>query len=492
MPSWLPAQVKTVICGKLESELDRILKALEGVKSAMISDIESIENLLSAPGKVFQSIEDSMDSVNDMIQGLDSVVPDIHDLDSINSIILFLERCVYLKEHPLIKDAYKMAQQLLDEYQGIATEYIQTKIDYMNNNWPGKINIFDISDKLGSYKDKLNKFKVSQKQSDANDILICMNAICKLDEQDNPIQEVQDYIDLKTANLTSLQDQMRFTTEGALDVDKVLTNAGIDVDEKLIMNNTIDAVDHVKETFNEAQENLEAATGGKDIPHPATDLYTHYNEPTFYSTSSLFDQVDPTLTYSSEYLEKWNSLQLPVGTTYRKGMLDIKIEIDECTIIETPEPNINCFSTYTALVKIIIGFKDCTMTGDGATTTVTQINHGYSTGDIVIISDATNDILEGNHTITVTNDYEYTFSSTFNGSDEAKASSLFRSGEGEYNIGMAVCGTCGKYDRFGIGSASNEDLYYIRKHLSEAIKEAIETTMGLFTATEIEALIPNR
>jgi len=492
MPSWLPAQVKTVICGKLESELDRIVKSLEGVKSALISDIESIENLLSAPGKVFQSLEDSMDNVNDMIQGLDSVVPDIHDLDSINSIILFLERCVYLKEHPLIKDAYKMAQQLLDEYQGMATEYIQTKIDYMNNNWPGKINIFDISDKLGDYKDRLSKFKISQKQSDANDILICMNAICKLDEQDNPIQEVQDYIDLKTANLTNLQDQMRFTTEGALDVDKVLTNAGIDVDEKLIMNNTIDAVDNVKETFKEAQENLEAATGGKTIPYPATDLYTHYNEPTFYSTSSLFDQIDPTMMYTSSYLETWNSLKLPIGTTYRQGMLDIKIEIDECTIVETPDPNVNCFSTFTALVKIIIGFKDCTLSGNGTTTTVTQVNNGYSTGDIVIISDATNDILEGNHTITIVNDHEYTFDSTFNGSDSAKASSLFKSGEGEYNIGMPVCGICGRYTKYGIDSANNEDLNYIRKHLLEAVKEAIETTMGLFTANEIEPLIPNR
>lgn len=486
MPSWLPAQVKIVICSKLESELERIVKSLEGVKTALISDIEEIENLFNLP---FKTLEDAMDDVNDMVQGLDAVVPDISDLDSIEAIVLFLERCLYLKEHPLIKDAYKMAQQLLDEYQGLGASYIQDFVDLI----PGNIlNNFDLGNKLLGYKDKLDKFKIPQKQSDANDILICMNAICKLDESDNPIQEVQDYIDSKTSTLSDLQDQMRFTSDGSMDLDKILSNAGINPTEKLIMNNTIDAVEHVKETFKEAQENLEAATKGEDLPYPATNIYTHYNSPSFYSTSSLFDQVDPNMIHTSDYLETWNSLQLPSGTTYKQGMLDVKIEIDECTIVETPDPNVNCFSTYTTLVKIIIGFTDCDLSGNGSLTTVTQVNHGYSTGDIIIISDATNDILEGNHTIAIISPHEYTFSSSFSGTDTAKASSLYKSGEGEYAVGMPVCSTCGKYLKYGIGAASNEDLYYIRKHLSEAIKDAIETTMGLFTADEIENLIPNR
>lgn len=486
MPSWLPSSVKSVICSKLESELDRILKSLDGVRTALVADIENIESLFNLP---FKTLSNAMSDVNDMIQGLDDVVPNIHDLSSINSIILFLERCVYLKEHPLISDVYKMAQQLLDEYQGMADDYIQDQIDLI----PGNIlNAFDLGNQLLGFKDKLERFKISQKQTDANNILICVNAICKLDEQDNPIQEVQDYIDTKVANLASLQNQMRYTSDGEIDLDKIFTNAGINTEEKLIMNNTINAVEHVKETFIEAQENLKAAANEETIPHPSTNLYTHYNEPTFYSTSTLFDLVDPSIMYSEDYLETWNSLQLPVGTTTKKGTLDIKIEIDECTIVETPEPNINCFSVYTALVKIIIGFMDCSLSGNGTITTVTQVNHGYSTGDVIIISDATNDILEGNRTITVIDNHEYTFISTFNGLDNAKASSLYKSAEGEYSIGMPVCGTCGKYTKYGIGSASNEDLEYIRKHLSEAVKESIETTMGLFTATEVELLIPNR
>lgn len=486
MPSWLPSSVKSVICSKLESELDRVIKALGGVKTAMVADIENIENLFNLP---FKTLEAAMTDVNTMIQGLDAVVPDIHDLNSISSIVLFLERCIYLKEHPLIKDSYKMAQQLLDEYQAMADEYIQDQIDLI----PGNIlNNFDLGNKLLEYKDKLSRFKVSQNQSDANNILICMNAICKLDEQDNVIQEVQDYINSKVSTLSTLQSQMRFTSDGEIDLDSIYSNAGLNADEKLIMGNTIDAVEHVKETFKEAQENLEAATNNETLPHPSTDLHTHYNEPTFYSTSTLFDQIDSSISYSEDYLETWNDLQLPDGTTTKKGMLDVRIEIDECTITETSEPNINCFSTYTVLVKIIIGFSDCTLSGDGTTTTVTQVNHGYSTGDVIIISDPASSTLEGNHTITVTGNHTYTFVSSFNGSDSAKASSLYKSGEGEYSVGMPVCNVCGKYTKYGIGSASNEDLVYIRRHLSEAVKEAIETTMELFTASEVESLIPNR
>ena len=488
MPSWLPSSVKSVICSKLETELDRVTKAIQGIRSAMVADIESIENLFNLP---FRTLEDTMTDVNNMLQGLDSVVPNIHDLSSITSIVLFLERCVYLKDHPLINNAYKMAQQLLDEYQAMGNDYIQDYIDLIPSN---VLNTFDIGNKLLGYKDKLNKYKISEKQADANNILICMNAICKLDESDNVIPEVQSYINTKTALLESLQTQMRFTSDGSIDLNRIYTNAGINTDEKLIMNNTIDAVEHVKETFTESQKNLEAATNGDTLPYPSTSLYTHYNTPTFFSSSALFDTIDPSNMYSSDYLDTWESIQLPTGTTTKQGTLDVKIEIDECEITETPEPNINCFSTYNATVKIIIGFSDCRLSGDfdTTTTTVTQVNHGYSTGAIIIISDATSDILEGNHTITVVNDHVYTFTSTFNGLEDAKASSLFKSAEGEYEIGMPVCGTCGKYIRYGIGSASNEDLYYIRKNMSEAVKNSIEKTMALFSASEVEALISNR
>jgi len=486
MPSWLPSSVKSVICSKLETELDRVTKAIQGIRSAMVADIESIENLFNLP---FKTLEDSMTDVNNMLQGLDAVVPNINDLSSITSIVLFLERCIYLKDHPLIKDAYKMAQQLLDEYQAMGSDYIQEYIDLIPSNI---LNTFDIGNKLLGYKDKLNKYKVSEKQADANNILICMNSICKLDESDNIIPEVQTYINTKTALLSSLQTQMRFTSDGSIDLDRIYTNAGIDTEEKLIMGNTIDAVEHVKETFTESQKNLEAATNGDTLPYPSTSLYTHYNSPTFSSSSTLFNIIDPSIMYTSDYLATWESIQLPTGTTTKQGMLDVKIEIDECEITETPDPNINCFSTYYVIVKIIIGFSDCSLSGDSLTTTVTQVNHGYSTGDIIIISDATSEVLEGTHTITVVDDHVYTFISTFNGLEDAKASSLFKSTQGEYEIGMPVCGTCGKYTRYGIGSASNEDLYYIRKNMSEAVKNSIEETMALFSASEVEALIPNR
>lgn len=492
MPSWLPSSVKSIICSKLESELDRTLKSLEGIRSSMVDDIEDIEDLLSAPGKLFRTLGDSMSDVNDMLQGLDNVVPDLTSINSISSVILFLERCLFLKDHPVLSNAYKMAQQLLDEYLAMADEYIQQYSDYMDNYFPTNINIFNISDRLSSYKDKLNKYKITQKYSDAGGILLCMNSICKLDESDNIITEAQSYINTKQTSLDNLKTQLRITDDGSLDVDGVLSNAGINTEEKLIMNNTLNAVEHTKETFKESQKNMEAATKGEDLPYPSTDLYTHYNEPTIYSTSLLFDQVDPTITYESDFLDTWSELQLPSGTTTKRGMVDVRIEIDECTITETPDPNVNCFSTYTSLVKIIIGFSDCSLSGDGSITTVTQVNHGYSTDDIIIISDATNDVLEGPHTITVTNDHVYTFTSIFNGTDEAKASSVYKSVEGVYRIGIPVCGVCGEYNKYGISSATNEDLYYIRKNLAESVKTAIENTMVLFTSTEIEDIIPDR
>jgi len=486
MPSWLPAPVKSVMCSKLESELDRLMRSLEGLKSALIADIENIENLFILP---FKSITDAMSDVNNMIQGLDSAVPNIYDLSSINSIITFLNRCLYIKEHPLLKDAYKMAQQLLDEYQEMAEEFIQEAIDGIPTN---VLNHIDLGDKLNWYKEKLEKFKIFEKQQEVDDILICVQAICALDEQDDPIQEVQDYIDAKEAQLTSIRDDLRIVAEGRLDADKIFTNAGLNTDEQLIMSTTMDAVEHVKETFVEAQENLSAAIGEEDLPHPATELYTHYNDPTFVSTSTIFDQVDPNITYLNDFLETWRGLQLPSGTTTKKGMLDVKIEIDACTITETPDPNVNCFSTYKALLKIIIGFFDCTLSGNGTTATITQINHGYTSGDTIIINDATNDILEGDHLITVVDAHTYTFSSTFSGTDSASASSLFYSDEGEYSIGMPVCGTCGKYTVYGLSAASTEDLVYIRKHLSEAVKLAIAITLEKFSADEVESIIPNR
>ena len=89
-------------------------------------------------------------------------------------------------------------------------------------------------------------------------------------------------------------------------------------------------------------------------------------------------------------------------------------------------------------------------------------------------------------------DHTYSFTNTFNGTDEAKASYLINSGEGEFVIGVPVCGSCGKYNTYGISSASTEDLNYIRKHLSEAIKRAIPIVMGEFAADEVEDLISNR
>jgi hypothetical protein len=486
MPSWLSSDVKSVICSKLESEFSRILKSLNGLKSALVSDIENIENLFNLP---FKTLSDSMSDINNMINGLGSIVPDIYDLSSLNEILTFIERCTYLSTNPLLGDPYSMAKQLLDEYKNIATDYIQDYIDLIPSNI---LNSFDLGNKLLSYKDKLEKYKIFEKQDALNGILSCINAICKLDEQDNIIQSVQDYVTAQTAALSTIEGQLRITSDGQFDLDTVFDNAGINTEERLIMNNTMDSIEHVKETVNEAYENLKAASNGNTIPYPSTNIYTHFNTPTIYSSSTLFDQIDPSIMYSSDYLSTWSSLTLPSGTTTKQGTLDVKIEIDECSITETPDPNVNCFSTYTALVRIIIGFFECNVSGNGTTVTVTHVNHGLSTGNEIIVSDSTNDSMDGRHTITVIDTHTYTFSSTFVGTDTVDISSLFESKEETFEVGMPVCGTCGKFTKYGITSATDDDLYYIRKHMSEAIKEAIEGAMGLFTSSEVEDLIPNR
>lgn len=476
MPSFLPDSVKFMICGKLESEYNKMKNALEGLVNSLISDINDIEDGL---GSISNPLDSVLDKISDMLGDLGSIVPDFSSLEFVEAVNAFITNCLFLKEHPLFSDAAKLMQGMFDQFGDAAASFLD---GFMTG--PSGFLEFKLAGDLIDYEFKLNNFKIFEKSEELRKILRCMEAICALDEADDPIQEIVDEVADKKSKLDQIQSDLRVTSSGLLDKDTVYNNAGLDVEKKFTMDETKRAVEKVKDTFSKAHESAVAAMKSEEEPNPDTELKTHLNTPTIITSDSAYDTIDPALEYESDFIEVWNGLNLPSGTTDKTGKLDTIIEIDSHTIIETPNADVNCYSVYKTLIRVVLGTYDCSISSNGAIATVTHYNHGLATGGKVFITDSSKGF-NGEHTITKIDTKTYTFISNISDSEDAKVSSRFHSKEGEFAVGSPVAGECFKYTTFGIGSCSAEDLVYVRKHLAEAIKKGIENALKEFDAWEI-------
>jgi len=476
MPSFLPDSVKFMICGKLESEYNKMRGALDGLLNSLKKDINNIEIGL---GSISNSLDSILGKIDDMLGDLGSVVPDFSSLESIDAVNSFITNCLFLKEHPLFSDASKLMQGMFEQFGDAASSFLS---QFMTG--PSGFLEFKLAGDLINYEVKLNDFKIFEKSEELRKILRCMESICALDEADNPIQEIVDEVNNKKTILNQIQSDLRVTSSGLLDKDVVYGNAGLNAEQKFAMNEIKTSIEKVKNTFNNAYESAVSAMKGKEEPHPDTELTTHLNTPTIITSDVVYDSIDPSLEYQSDFIETWNNLSIPSGTTDKTGNLDTIIEIDSHSITETPNPDVNCFSVYKTIIRVAMGVYDCSIVGNGTIATVTQYKHGLSTNGKIFITDSSTGF-NGEHVITKIDSKTYTFISNVSDSDNAKVSSKFHLEEGGYVVGSPVCGECFKYTNFGLSICSSEDFVYIRKYLAEAIKKGIENATKKFTASEI-------
>lgn len=510
-PGFLPEPAKYLICGGLATELKKLQRALLAQVAALESDIQYLEDLMNMP---FKTVKDTLDDLNSMFQGLDNVVPNIANLDSIQAIQDFVNSCLFLKDHPLLSDYYKLAQDFLNKYQ----EQFKIWVDDQKGTLP----TFEITDWFKTkVVDKMNKFLMFEKIQDFNKILACMNAICTLDENDNPVGDLVDEVENNAQQFKNLKDRLRILPESEnmnkddffkSIMNKAATNAGLDPKKKLILNESLKTYEQTEQKFNESYENIvqamknikEGESWDNDLPYVPTAYNTHYNTPTIISTSTTFDTIygDSIIdTYVTTWTNEFSTLEYPSGTTNKKDSIDVYMDINYVNIVETKDPEVNCFTTYYSNVEVAIGNQDAFVTWSGVsdeiTYTVEHIGHGIiDSGDpnYVILDECEFEEIEGKHQITIIDEDHYSFvaDNTFVDStgEYVKAYKIFHTGQGEHSVGLPARSKCGEYDAFGLTDVNTDELTYIRRYMSEAISNAIENAMSEFTALEIEGQIP--
>jgi len=482
MPSFLPEPVRFMICGALEAEYKKLKASVDGFLKALQSDIQGIEDsLLDA---LTNPLDDLLGGLNNMLGALGDGVPDLSDMDSIKAIMDFISACSYLEDHPRYKKVYDLMKSatMYNEYIDKGKKFLTDMQEDLDLPEIG------MASKMNDYIQKLLDFKFPEKSKDLQDILKCIEAICALDEADNPIQEIVDDVATKKNNLTKAFNDTRTTTEGNLDVEKVFDNAGLTTEKKFGMSKSMAAVTKVQDAFKEAHANVVAVAKGDPKPFPETEVLTHLNDPSFVSTSLDYDEIDPELEYEDEFLETWNELEEPTGVTTKKGDLDVIVEIAACSLTEIPDPKVNCYAVYEVLVNVIIGFRESFKITAGDPVTVKHYNHGMSSGQIISISDSTNDnYITVDHEITVVDEDTFTFVGPDDGSgDEFGVKiSLLKSSEAEIAVGTPICGDCFKYTTFGLNACNDTQKSFIRKHLAKVIKEAMTNAMKEYTAEDI-------
>lgn len=485
MPSFLPEPVRFMICGALEAEYKKLKASVDGFLRALMEDISSIEVGL---GFINNPLDDIMDGLKDMLGLLDDAVPDLSDADSIQAIMDFISACTYLKDHSRFSNAYNLMKSMYDQYMDKADDFLSQWNTPAGADFKLEINL---GSQMNDYIEKLLAFQFPQKSKDLQAILACIEAICALDEADNPIQEIVDSVNAKKNALTDVFNDTRTKADGSFDKDKVFDNAGLTTEKKFGMSKSMDALAKVKDTFKEAHANAVAATKGDPKPFPETEVLTHLNDPSFISTSVDYDEIDPDLEYEDEFLETWNTLEEPIGTTTKKGDLDTIVEIASCDLTETPDPKVNCYAVYKVLVNIIIGFRESfkitqTHVNDSNNPAVVKhYDHGMVSEQIISISDSTHGF-DGDFEITVVDTDTFTFvcSATI-GEELGVKISLLKSSEAEIAVGTPICGDCFKYTTFGLNACNDTQKSFIRKHLAKVIKEAMVDAMKEYTAEDI-------
>lgn len=511
-PGFLPEPAKYLICGGLATELKKLQRALLAQVAALEADIEYLETLMNMP---FKTVKDTLDDLNSMFQGLDNVVPNIANLTSIQAIQNFIDSCIFMKEHPLLGDYYKWAQDQLDKYQEQFSIWVQDQKNILPT--------FEITDWFkDKVIDKMNKFLLFEKIQDFNKILICMNAICVLDEQGNPVGALVDEVENSAQQFKNLKNRLRILPESEnmnkddffkSIMNKAATNAGLDPKKKLILNESLKTYEQTEAKFNESYENIvkamkninEGKSWNDNLPYIPTAYNTHYNTPSIISSSELFDIVfsDNVIgSYTTTWLNEFSNLEYPNGTTNKKESIDVIIDIKNVTIEETRDTEINCFTTYYSMVDIAIGNQDAfitwdSTTGDEITYTVEHIGHGIvDSGDVnyIILDDCEYEELEGKHQITIIDEDNYSFiaDNIFVDStgEYVKIYKIFHTNSGEYSVGIPARARCGDYGAYGLTNITEDELVYIRRYMAEAISNSIENTMQDFTALEIETQIP--
>ena len=510
-PHFIPEPAKFLICGGLATELKKLQRALQAQVAALEQDLDYLENLMNMP---FKTVTDTLTDLNSMFQGLDNIVPNLNNLSSIQAIQDFVNSCIFLKDHPLLGNYYKLAQDFLDKYQ----EQFKIWVDDQKALLP----TFEITDWFkDKVFDKMNKFLLFEKVQDFNKMLLCMNAICTLDQQGNPVGDLVDTVENSAQEFKNLKDRLRIlpSSENMNKDDffksimnKAATNAGLDPKKKLILNESLKTYDETQRKFTESYENIvqsmknveDGNAWDSNLPHIATAYNTHYNDPEIISSSTIFDSIFPDdviSPYVTTWVNEFQELTYPSGTTNKKDSVNVLIDVTSVTIEETKEREINCFTTYYSSVEIAVGSQECFITWDSTADEITyNVEHtSHGIADVgeplyVIFDNSGYDEIDGKHQITIIDNDNYTFvaENTFLDStgEFVDTYKIFHSDSGEASVGLPARARCGDYDAFGLTGVTEDELIYIRRYMAEAISKAIDNTMQEFTALEVERQIP--
>lgn len=508
-PHFLPEPAKYMVCGSLSTESSKLDRLLKSRVEAFERDLEYMENLMNMP---FKTVRDTLSDLNDIYQGIDDVIPNVSNLASAQAIESFVNNCLFLKNHPLLGNYYKLAQSLLDEYQ---EQFRLWTVDQIT-----RLPTYEITDWFQTnVVDKMNNSQVYETVQDYNRITACMNAICVLDSSGNPIQELESSLDQSLENFQNLKTRLRILPDSedmnkddffSSMMNKAASNAGLDPRKKFILNESLTTYKQSKTKFDQSHANIvqimknveEGNTWNTNLPYTSTQFYTHYNEPEIYSYSALFDHIfDNNVigNYTDIWTDGFANLHYPVGTTYKTENTDVLINIMSAAIIETRDPETNCFTTYQIQLDMAIGKKSCFLTwedeNDGSIFTVEHVNHGLiGTNNYVIFDNSGYSEIDGKKLITVVDQDHYTFNSDFLFVDStgefADVYTTIHEGTGNSSIGIPARSKCGEYSIRGLTGVTHTELVYMRRTMSNAVLDAMEVALKLFTVLEIERQIP--
>lgn len=193
--------VSTAICSKITDEADALLMALEAYKGTLLSQLSALRNYLSGMSWSPSSAVNS--AIDAVLNNMGNMVPDLSEFDEV---VQMIYTCVFLQNSSSLSTPSALARSISQKVIDNADSQISTVTSSLPEFEGGKL-YESISRHIQT--------KVTPSISKVRQVLECMSSLCGTD------------ITSRAARLNTFINDCNLDGDGNLNVDNVLTDAGI-------------------------------------------------------------------------------------------------------------------------------------------------------------------------------------------------------------------------------------------------------------------------
>lgn len=254
--------VKSAACQQISKMSDSLFGPLEAATSGLDAQFNSIKALLDtinfSPGKMIH------DMCQDLLKNtpkLDSMIPSINKMDELVDII---NSCLFLSGNDMFKNPLSILNNMYNDMLG----QVNGIIDDLTGNLPE----FKAGQMLNAL---LNNIKLGNLTPSINNLLLglnCLDKVCGIDTTSR-MQRLQSFL-----------TKYCFNGSGEFDLDKFLTDCGLDPEKRDIIKMTQKCIDQIYKRVETAFDNAKNAVTGE------FDKITNLAERTEAQFSSLYQK----------------------------------------------------------------------------------------------------------------------------------------------------------------------------------------------------------